>query len=342
MHDLPQLLPLPPVPAAASLPPILTQRRRRLPARRRHVFASAITPPVRSGAIPRPPRRPASSSHTSPSRPLRHRRLRHAASRVNGATAYPAIADLMGSDNSIWVSSLDVTTALSTSAQASSMDSTVEAGVKAHFNMLGSTASMIGIQFCIQHPFSRGYIHINSTSVFDYPEINPNYLPISYELDAMRAALQYVRRIIATSPMSGMISSPHTMATEYGVAERAADLIKATYGGGANTSTSGSTPDSSLPPLSSSSSNPDTAATTSELSTGAKVAIAAGSAVAIAALMELRRRANRNRGVNSRATLTNQTSLFFPDAMSAPSAQGPDIEAPTPSAPDILLPLDAR
>src|ERR1700761_2166151 len=73
--------------------------------------------------------------------------------------------------------------------------------------MFGSAASMIGIQFCIQHPFSRGYIHINSTSVFDYPEINPNYLSISYDLDVMRAALQYVRRIIATSPMSGMISS---------------------------------------------------------------------------------------------------------------------------------------
>ncbi|KAJ7206782.1 hypothetical protein GGX14DRAFT_456830 [Mycena pura] len=324
----------------------------------------------------------------------------------NEATAYPAIADLMGSDNSTWVSSLDVTTALSTSAQASSMDSTVEAGVKAQyailsdwaasssigqveliFNMLGSTASMIGIQFCIQHPFSRGYIHINSTSVFDYPEINPNYLSISYDLDVMRAALQYVRRIIATSPMSGMISSEtspgasksadtdinsyiesssvteyhpigtnsmlpleyggvvntslvvygtanvrvvdvsivplhisaHTMATAYGVAERAADLIKATYGGGANTSTSGSTPDSSssLPPLSSSSSNPDPAATTSELSTGAKVAIAAGSAVAaiaaIAALMVLRRRANRNRGVNSRAAVGRKEDHWYAD-----------------------------
>jgi choline dehydrogenase len=71
--------------------------------------------------------------------------------------------------------------------------------------MFGSAASMIGIQFCIQHAFSRGYIHINSSSVFDYPAINPNYLSVSYDADIMRAAFKYVRNIVVTAPMAGVI-----------------------------------------------------------------------------------------------------------------------------------------
>ncbi|KAJ7724738.1 hypothetical protein DFH07DRAFT_854638 [Mycena maculata] len=318
----------------------------------------------------------------------------------NEATAYPAIVDLMGSNASTWVSDLDVTTALSTSVSASTMDPTVEAGVKAQyailsemaasssigqveliFNMFGSAASMIGIQFCLQHAFSRGYVYINSSSVFDYPEINPNYLSISYDLDIMRAALKYVRAIIATPPMSAMILSEtlpgtsvsadadintyieknsgteyhpsgtnsmlpleyggvvntslivygtsnlrvvdvsivpmslsaHTMATAYGIAERAADLIKATYGGVSATNTSTSSPGSSSSP--STSSNNDTAST-STLSTGTKIGIAAGSAVAavalIAALIFFRRRSNKRQAL-SRAAIGKEDPWYAED-----------------------------
>ncbi|KAJ7880951.1 hypothetical protein B0H13DRAFT_938112 [Mycena leptocephala] len=146
----------------------------------------------------------------------------------NEATAYPALADLMGSDASGWVAGLDLTNALSTSVSAASMDPTVEAGVKAQyailsnwaassigqieliFNMFGSAAGMIGMQFCLQHAFSRGYVHINSASVFDYPDINPNYLSISYDADIMRAALKYVRKIIGTAPMTTVVAGETT------------------------------------------------------------------------------------------------------------------------------------
>ncbi|KAJ7784207.1 hypothetical protein B0H16DRAFT_291615 [Mycena metata] len=236
---------------------------------------------------------------------------------MNEATAYPTIADLMGSDASSWVSGLNMTTALSTAVAAASMDPTVAAGVQAQyalqsqwaasssigqveliFNMFGATAGSIGIQFCLQHPFSRGSIRATSPSIFDAPLINPNYLNISYDLDILRAALKYVRNITKTAPMSSMIAgetvpgagttadadidayiakdsgteyhpigtsammplayggvvdtrlvvygttnlrvvdvsivpismAAHTMATAYGVAERAADLIKAAHG----------------------------------------------------------------------------------------------------------------
>ncbi|KAJ7461927.1 hypothetical protein FB451DRAFT_475524 [Mycena latifolia] len=306
----------------------------------------------------------------------------------NEATAYPAISDLMGSDASSWASSLDVTAALETAVAAAGMDSTVEAGVKAQyailkewaasssigqveliFNMFGSAAGMISIQFCVQHAFSRGYIHINSASAFDYPTINPNYLSISADADIMRAALKYVRSIIGTSPMSDIIAgetspgssvtadadldsyiaknsgteyhpsgtnsmlpleyggvvntslvvygttnlrvvdvsivpiSPaaHTMGTAYGVAERAADLIKAAHGGVVVSSSSSSAADAGSTAGSSSGSTDDgKTKSSSTLSTTAKIAIGAASGAAallllVALVLVRRRSANKNK-----------------------------------------------
>ncbi|KAJ7625769.1 hypothetical protein FB45DRAFT_750559 [Roridomyces roridus] len=299
----------------------------------------------------------------------------------NEATAYPSIADLMGTDASSWASGIDVAGALTTSAQASSFDSTVQAGIKAQyaiiaewaasstigqveliFNMFGSAASQIGIQFCIQHPFSRGYVRITSASVFDYPDINPNYLSISYDLDVMRAAFKYVRQIIATEPMKDMIVgetlpgtgttadgdidtyvenyasteyhpcgtnsmlpkesggvvdttlmvygtknlrvvdvsivplhvSAHLMATAYGVAENAADIIKAAHFAVVNTTTSSDPSDSGSGSGSdgsgSTGSAGDAAKTNaSTLSTSTKVIIGAASGVAALVLLGVRR-----------------------------------------------------
>ncbi|KAF7335241.1 Choline dehydrogenase [Mycena sanguinolenta] len=311
----------------------------------------------------------------------------------NEATAYPAMADLMGSNISTWLSSLDVTSALSTAASAASMDSTVEAGVKAQyalladwaasssigqveliFSMYGQSAGAIGLQFCIQHAFSRGYVQINSASAFDYPSINPNYLSISYDADIMRAAFKYVRQIMATAPMSDAISgetlpgsgttadvdidyyiahnsgteyhptgtnsmlplsmggvvntslvvygttnvrvvdvsivplsvSAHTMATAYGVAERAADLIKAAYGAPILASSNGSTTDSGSGSGSGSGSSSgdqssnNLTTTKSGMSTAAKAGIGAAAGVAAIALLAVllavrRRNANKRR-----------------------------------------------
>ncbi|KAJ7181580.1 hypothetical protein C8R43DRAFT_273227 [Mycena crocata] len=327
----------------------------------------------------------------------------------NEATAYPTIADLMGADASPWASGIDTTSALSTSADASTMDSTVQAGVKAQyailkdwaassnigqveliFNMLGSAVSMIGIQFCIQHAFSRGYIHISSASAFDSPEINPNYLSVSYDLDIMRSAFKFVRRIIATAPMSDMIKgetlpgstvtadadinsyiaknsgteyhptssnsmlprdlggvvdtklivygttnvrvvdlsivpihvAAHTMATAYGIAERAAAMMKVAHAAVIANSTSdsgsgsgsGSTSDGSTSP----NSNNNNATNTSNLSTGTKVAIGAGAGalalVLLAGLILFRRRsANNKRKALTRAAVGKEDAWYAED-----------------------------
>ncbi|KAJ7167840.1 hypothetical protein C8R46DRAFT_898201 [Mycena filopes] len=291
---------------------------------------------------------------------------------MNEAVAYPTIANLMGDAAPGWVSGLDLTGALATSTDAAAMDPTVAAGVKAQyailsqwaaastgqveliFNMFGGTAGAIGIQFCIQHAFSRGYVKATSASAFDPPDINPNYLSVSYDRDIMRAAFKYIRNIIKTQPMADMIAgetspgsgttadadidayiaknsgteyhptgtnsmlplayggvvdtklvvygttnlrvvdvsvvpmsvSAHTMATAYGVAERAADLIKAAHAAVPSSSTTtGANSSASSGSGSSSSSNNNDATTKSTMSTGTKAAIGAASGAAALALL---------------------------------------------------------
>ncbi|KAF7300031.1 Choline dehydrogenase [Mycena kentingensis (nom. inval.)] len=305
----------------------------------------------------------------------------------NEATAYPATTHLMGTSASSWASAIDTTTALATSVSASAMDATVEAGAKAQytllkewasasnigqveliFNMLGSAAGMIGIQFCLQHPFSRGYININSASVFDYPTINPNYLSVSYDFDILRSALEYTRSIIATAPMTDIILgetgpgvatsaddainayiqstagteyhpigtcgmmpqamggvvntslvvygtanvrvvdvsiapmhiSAHTMATAYGIAEHAADMIKATYGASTSSSDASDSGSSSSSSTNGGSSKSNSGSDSSSLSSTTKIAIAAAAAggtalIALLALVCLCRRRNTKR-----------------------------------------------
>jgi hypothetical protein len=63
----------------------------------------------------------------------------------NEATAYPAMAHLMGSGTFGGGDGLDLDKALSTSATAASMDPTVQAGVKAQYDILAGWAASASI-----------------------------------------------------------------------------------------------------------------------------------------------------------------------------------------------------
>lgn len=54
----------------------------------------------------------------------------------------------------------------------------------------------------VQHPFSRGSIHLNATSPAGKPVIDPNYLSKSYDLQAAKEAAKYARRIAQTPALS--------------------------------------------------------------------------------------------------------------------------------------------
>jgi choline dehydrogenase-like flavoprotein len=61
------------------------------------------------------------------------------------------------------------------------------------------TFSLIGV---VQHPLSKGNVHISSRNIGDKPLINPNYLSHPYDLEAATNLAKYLRKIASTQPMS--------------------------------------------------------------------------------------------------------------------------------------------
>ena len=66
--------------------------------------------------------------------------------------------------------------------------------------------SLYGAQFfaliaSLQHPFSRGSTHINSSDVMDKPVFDPHYLSTPYDRYAIGAAAQHLRKIASTPPL---------------------------------------------------------------------------------------------------------------------------------------------
>lgn len=60
------------------------------------------------------------------------------------------------------------------------------------------TFSLIGV---VQHPLSKGYVHISSRNISDKPAINPNYLSHPYDLQAATNLAKFMRKIASTEPL---------------------------------------------------------------------------------------------------------------------------------------------
>ncbi|KAE8823920.1 hypothetical protein HRS9139_09102 [Pyrenophora teres f. teres] len=61
------------------------------------------------------------------------------------------------------------------------------------------TFALIGV---VQHPLSKGYVHITSRNISDKPLINPNYLSNPYDLQAATNLAKFLRKIASSKPMS--------------------------------------------------------------------------------------------------------------------------------------------
>lgn len=61
------------------------------------------------------------------------------------------------------------------------------------------TFSLIGV---VQHPLSKGNVHISSRNISDKPIINPNYLSHPYDLQAAANLAKFLRKIATSSPMN--------------------------------------------------------------------------------------------------------------------------------------------
>ncbi|KAL1746534.1 GMC oxidoreductase [Schizophyllum fasciatum] len=236
---------------------------------------------------------------------------------VNSATAYVNMTTIMGADavsqlkNSVLSSVDDTVNRLSSSYSdevkegskslyqfsANTLDQTV-GGIELLLNVMGD--GYVGITAAIQHPFSEGRLQINSSSAFDYPVIDPQYLTHDADLQILREGFKFARKVAQSDALQGVFgeeSTPgnnvqsdedwnnwikenvyteyhpsstcammpkskggvvdarlrvygtanvrvadssvfpvslacHLMAPTYGVAEQAADIIRATYSGG--------------------------------------------------------------------------------------------------------------
>lgn len=60
------------------------------------------------------------------------------------------------------------------------------------------TFSLIGV---VQHPLSKGSVHISSRNINDNPLINPNYLSHPYDLQAATNLAKFLRTIASTAPL---------------------------------------------------------------------------------------------------------------------------------------------
>ena len=61
------------------------------------------------------------------------------------------------------------------------------------------TFALIGV---VQHPLSKGYVHINSRNISDKPLINPNYLKHPYDLLAATNLAKFLRTIASSKPLA--------------------------------------------------------------------------------------------------------------------------------------------
>jgi choline dehydrogenase-like flavoprotein len=68
-------------------------------------------------------------------------------------------------------------------------------GVPAVANHTNRFFSLIAV---VQHPFSRGSIHLNASDPAGKPVIDPNYLSKPYDLHAAKEAAKYTRRVAET------------------------------------------------------------------------------------------------------------------------------------------------
>lgn len=139
----------------------------------------------------------------------------------NGTTGYVAFSsasDFFGNvpNNSIADWALQVSNAVNNSVNASALEylfkvqlGLISQGVPDAETIIGTTVEVGGVPrailasaFWLLMPFSRGNVHISSPDPSVYPQINPNYFLIDFDLAIQIAIAKWARRFWATQPVS--------------------------------------------------------------------------------------------------------------------------------------------
>jgi len=73
------------------------------------------------------------------------------------------------------------------------------------FTLGSDPSALLDISFWLAMPFSRGNVHIGSANPSAYPQINPNFFLIDFDLTVQIGIAKWVRKFYTTPPMSSMV-----------------------------------------------------------------------------------------------------------------------------------------
>ncbi|KAK6503369.1 hypothetical protein TWF481_008389 [Arthrobotrys musiformis] len=72
----------------------------------------------------------------------------------------------------------------------------------------GNFLSLLGV---LEHPFSRGSVHIKSSDPAVYPNIDPNYLSHPFDIEILSKIVLHVQTIARTAPLSDLLKGNGTV-----------------------------------------------------------------------------------------------------------------------------------
>jgi len=70
-----------------------------------------------------------------------------------------------------------------------------------------ANTSYVVISPVLQHPFSRGSVHISTTDPLVKPTVDPNYLSSVFDRTVLVESIKYIRTLASTAPFSDVILS---------------------------------------------------------------------------------------------------------------------------------------
>ncbi|KAG8789041.1 hypothetical protein FRC16_001273 [Serendipita sp. 398] len=87
--------------------------------------------------------------------------------------------------------------------------------------------SYITVAAVLQHPFSRGSVHINSSDPLVLPAVDPKYLTSPFDTAALVQGVQFVNRLLATEPLASLITTRIDPATNFTTAAHFEGYVRA-------------------------------------------------------------------------------------------------------------------
>jgi len=95
-------------------------------------------------------------------------------------------------------------------------------------------ASYFFLMTGLQHPFSRGSIHIDSTDPFKSPRIDPKYLSHDFDIDALVVGYRLMEKVVGAEPLKDLIEAQSLPPLVLEDDQSVIDFIRATGGTGSH------------------------------------------------------------------------------------------------------------